>query len=312
MPYPIERGESRRRAGPLVPSFLRRVGGLLETTPPAVLGGVVAVLLVVVTILDVVTPPALAFGLFYIVPIILASCWLGPRAAVLSVLLAGLGMLLADSMGAAAGSVEPMTRYWNAGVRTLLFFVVAAIQSALCSSLAHERELARTDPLTGVANARFFNELAYREQRRARRYRTPLTVGYLDLNGFRQINEVQRRRAGDQVLVEVAAALAGSIREIDGVARIREDEFAILLPQADATGARIVFDRITEALEGVKTRWPIAWSVGVVTFPAPPDETDELLRSAERLMYSVKSAGGGIRFAAISPASTRVHSPFGI
>ncbi len=312
MPYPVERGETRGRAGPLVPSFLRRVGGLLETMQPAVLGGIVAVLLVAVTVLNVVTPPALAFGLFYIVPVILASCWLGPRAAVLSVLLAGIGMLLADAMGPAAGSTGAVARYWNAGAHTVLFFVVAAIQSALCSSLAHERELARTDSLTGVANARFFNELAYREQRRARRYRTPLTVGYLDLNGFRQINETQRRRTGDQVLVEVAAALAGSIREIDGVARIREDEFAILLPQADATGARIVFDRIGDALEAVKTRWPITWSVGVVTFPAPPDETDELLRSAERLMYSVKSAGGGIRFAAISPASTRVHSPFGI
>lgn len=309
MPYPIDRGDARNPSGPLVPAIVLRVGRFFGTLPEAAVGALVALLLVLVTVLDVVTGPELAVSVFYIVPVIIASCWLGARGALLSVLVAGTGVLLADVL---AGTVyaQAAARYWNALVLTGLFFVVAAIQTALCGALRYEREMSRTDALTGVANARYFFELAHREQRRARRYRTPLTVAYVDLNGFKAINDAHGHAVGDQVLREFAHALAASVREIDVVARVGGDEFVILLPQADAAGARIVMGRLGREIDQVRSRWPIAWSIGVVTFPAPPDDIEELVRAADRLMYSVKNAGGGVRFANISPASTKAHSPF--
>ncbi len=311
MPYPIDSSGARPPSGPLIPGFVLKIGRSVGALPQAIVGAVVAALLVLVTVIDTLTGPELAVSVFYLVPIVIASCWLGTRGALLSVLVAGVGVLLADVLGDAAYA-QPAARYWNAAVLTCVFFVVAAIQTALCSALRHERDLSRTDPLTGVANGRYFFELARREQRRARRYRTPLTVAYLDLNGFKAINDLHGHDTGDRVLTEVAHALAASVREIDGVARMGGDEFAILLPQADASGARIVLSRMAGELEKVRGRWPIAWSIGVVTFPVPPDDVEELVRAADRLMYSVKNAGGGIRFAAISPDSTKVHSPFGV
>lgn len=311
MPYPIDRGAARSPSGPLVPAFVLNAGRVVGSLPPAAIGAVVAVLLVLVTVLDAATGNELAVSVFYVVPIVIAACWLGVRGALLSVVVAGTGVVLADTLGGAAYA-HPATRYWNALMLTAVFFVVAAIQSALCIALHHERELSRTDGLTGVANSRYFMELARREQRRARRYRAPLTVAYVDLNDFSAINRTHGEEAGDQVLREVAHAIAASVREIDVVARMGDDEFAVLLPQADASGARIVLGRMEGELKQVSARWPVAWSIGVVTFPAPPDDVEELVRAASRLMHSVKSAGGGVRFAAISPASTQVHSPFGV
>lgn len=310
MPYPIERGSGRSRTGPLVPGFMRRLGAVLEAMPRRALGSIVALLLVLVTIIDVVTPPSVVVGVFYIVPIILASCWLGPRAAILSVIIGGLGVLLAQSLG--PGELVGLgTRIWNAAAHAILFFIVAAIQSSLCAALAHERELARTDPVTGVVNTRYFMQLAHREQRRARRYRTPVTVGYLCVEWNDGTADANDRRSAEQIATDVATALAACVREIDVLARTAAGEFAILLPHADAQGARIVFERVNDTLEQVRTRRPIRWSAGVVTFSVPPDETDELVRAAERLMFSVRSAGGGIRYAAISPESVQAHSPFG-
>ncbi|MGH7507260.1 MAG: GGDEF domain-containing protein, partial [Longimicrobiales bacterium] len=250
MPYPIDRGGARVPSGPLVPAFVLGIGRAVGSLPPAAIGAIVAVLLVLVTVLDATTGTELAVSPFYIVPIVIASCWLGVRGALLSVLVAGTGVLLADTLGDSVYA-HPATRYWNAVMLTAVFFVVAAIQSALCSALRHERELSRTDALTGVANARYFTELARREQRRARRYRTPLTVAYVDLNDFAAINRMHGVDTGDQVLREVAHAIAASVREIDVVARMGDDEFTILLPQADAAGARIVLGRMEGELEQV-------------------------------------------------------------
>lgn len=311
MPYPIERGGGRSRKGPLVPAFMRRLGATLEAMPRRLLGVIVALLLLLVTTVDVLTPASVVIGVFYVIPIIIASCWLGPRAAVLSVLVASIGVMLAQSVGPGTEVLSPGTRIWNSFAQAILFFTVAAIQSSLCAALAHERELARTDPVTGVANERYFMQLAYREQRRSRRYRTPLTVGYVGIEWVDPEPEGNRRRKTEDLAVDVAAALASCVREIDVLARMGPGEFAVLLPHADGQGARIVFERLNDSLEGVRTRWPVRWNIGVVTFPAPPDQTEELVRAAERLMHSVRSAGGVIRYAAISPASVQAHSPFG-
>lgn len=309
MPYPIER-PSARLPGPHVPAIITRLGRMLEQLPPRTLAALAALLLAFISWLDIVTGPELAFSIFYLAPIVLASWYLRWAHAVVFVAASGALWLLADQL---AGSVyaQPGTAWWNTAVRTSVFLVVAFIVTALKNALEHERELARTDMLTGVANSRYFFELARREQRRARRYRSPITIAYLDLDGFKQINDRRGHDAGDEVLTLVAGAVAESVREIDVVARLGGDEFVVLLPQADAEGARIVMDRMLSELAKVTAAgWEVAWSIGVATFATPPDDVEDLVRAADRLMYSVKHAGGGVRFAAISPDAVEVPAPF--
>lgn len=310
MPYPVDRRGARPSLGPFVPAVVVHAARGIGALPAPLTAAIVAGALVAVTVLDVVTGPDLAVSLFYVLPIIVAAGYLTPRGAALSVVLAGLGVLLAEYR-TGIGHSDGLTPWWNAFTRFLIFAMIGLVVSALRAAVEHERELARTDALTGVANARHFFELARREQRRARRYRTPLTIAYVDLDAFKSINDRHGHDVGDRVLCATADALAVSVREIDVVARIGGDEFALLLPQADAAGARIVMERVEAELGTIRAEGePVRWSIGVVTFPAPADDVEDLLRASDRLMYSVKQGGGGMRFATIAPASTRAHSPF--
>src|SRR5690606_41993970 len=96
-------------------------------------------------------------------------------------------------------------------------------------------------------------QLAYREQRRSRRYRTPLTVGYVCFDWLDE-QEASRQKRGD-LAVDVTAALAEGVRGIDAVARMGPGEFAGPRPHGDAQGARLVFERDGGGLEEDRTRW---------------------------------------------------------
>jgi GGDEF domain-containing protein len=101
-----------------------------------------------------------------------------------------------------------------------------------------EREeiLARTDPLTEVANSRYLYTLAEMEIERLSRYEHPFTVAYMDIDNFKEINDRFGRRAGDELLCLVASTMQNNLRITDTVARLGGDEFIILLPETKGRG----------------------------------------------------------------------------
>jgi diguanylate cyclase (GGDEF)-like protein/PAS domain S-box-containing protein len=160
------------------------------------------------------------------------------------------------------------------------------------------RKLAYRDDLTGLPNRislldRFQLELAH-----ARRGRTGLGVMYLDLDGFKGVNDVHGHEAGDHVLKVTARRLASTLRAGDTVARLGGDEFVLLLPAvSSADEARRVGEKLVAVLEQ-----PIEWqgvplhvsaSIGLALSPQDGDEPETLLRRADKAMYRAKSAGQG-------------------
>lgn len=129
--------------------------------------------------------------------------------------------------------------------------------------------------------------------RLAARHGHPMTIGYLDLDGFKGVNDRLGHGGGDWVLKEVAAALTGRMRASDIVARLGGDEFAILLPETGAAGARIFFREMRESLVGLSARnhWQVGFSIGVAVFPAAPANSEAAIRRADDLMYRVKNSG---------------------
>src|SRR5690606_17614622 len=125
-------------------------------------------------------------------------------------------------------------------------------------------ELASTDPLTGIFNRRHFLDLADREVKRARRYRRPLAALYLDLNGLRALNDSHSQAAGDTVLQAVAVRLQGTVRDIDLLGRIGEDEFAALRIEGDQAAADYVAARCERSLADT----PIATMAGPLSITA--------------------------------------------
>ena len=165
----------------------------------------------------------------------------------------------------------------------------------LALALDNEKSLSRSDHLTHLANRRAFEESLDMECKRSRRYNRPITLVYMDLDDFKQVNDGRGHQTGDQVLAAVAEALRSSLRATDTVARLGGDEFAILLPETDAQVAPVIMKKLNAVLQGLvqRTRWPVGFSFGVVSFPAPLDSPEAMLAVADKLMYEAKRTGKG-------------------
>jgi diguanylate cyclase (GGDEF)-like protein/PAS domain S-box-containing protein len=158
--------------------------------------------------------------------------------------------------------------------------------------LAH---LVSHDHLTGLFNARHFEEALTQETKLAARYGHGGAVLLLDLDHFKQVNDRFGHHAGDDLLKVVAVALQGRVRDTDVLARLGGDEFAIILPQVDAAQAGVVADGIIEALRerlaSVADDQPLATvSIGVALFDGLTNVG--VLAAADLAMYAAKRAGG--------------------
>jgi diguanylate cyclase (GGDEF)-like protein len=166
--------------------------------------------------------------------------------------------------------------------------------------LEHERAMSRTDYLTGAVNNRAFYETALAEITRMSRDKTPLTTVYMDLDNFKEINDVYGHTTGDLLLQTVAEFLLINLRRTDVVARLGGDEFVILLPNTGQEAARKVIPKIMERLNDrmKDNNWQTTFSVGMLTSTLPPRTADVMISLADNLMYDVKKSGrNGIRYA---------------
>jgi len=168
-------------------------------------------------------------------------------------------------------------------------------QEQLEVSLQKERDLARQDPLTGLANRRAFLETAEDEKERSRRYHHCFNIAYIDLDGFKKVNDTLGHAVGDAVLRQVAKTLRANLRSTDAVARLGGDEFAILLVETDAASAEKVLRKLHSLLRtAMKANgWNVDFSIGLASYLCPPESIDNIIRTADGLMYSVKARGKG-------------------
>ena len=182
---------------------------------------------------------------------------------------------------------------WNTVLRLGFYLVVVWLGSTLKRAFTINRELARTDYMTGAVSVRYFYELAQIEIGRAQRYRRPFTLAYIDLDNFKTVNDRLGHSTGDRVLCAVTEGICRQIRPADTLARLGGDEFALLLPETDGDAARMVINRIHACLvdEMARNGWMVTFSVGVVTFTQVPKTVDAMVKMADNAMYSVKAAG---------------------
>jgi diguanylate cyclase (GGDEF)-like protein len=120
-----------------------------------------------------------------------------------------------------------------------------------------------------------------------------LSLGYIDLDGFKGVNDRLGHSVGDQVLKAVAATLTTRLRSSDIGARLGGDEFAVLLPETDISGAQTFFTELHDSLLKLANlnHWPIGFSIGVAVFYSPEKSIDDAIQCADALMYKVKNSG---------------------
>jgi len=153
---------------------------------------------------------------------------------------------------------------------------------------------AATDPLTGLYNRRLFEEYFEKELNRARRYDLSLALIVLDLHMFKDVNDRYGHPRGDEVLRLAASTLRHSMRTSDFAFRIGGDEFALLLPQADAEQAATLGRRIrinfAAVMQPHRMDFPLALDYGLAVYPQDGDQTSVLMKVADDRLYEMKYA----------------------
>ena len=187
-------------------------------------------------------------------------------------------------------------------MESLLMPAGAALDTALM--LKRTEALSVTDDLTRLYNSRYLFLVLRRETKLASRSGRPLSLLFLDLDGFKSINDSHGHLAGSRALVEAAGVIRGSARETDIVARFGGDEFALILPDTGSPGALAVAERIRDRiarqsfLAADSLNIHLTASVGVATLPDVAGTADELVGAADAAMYLVKDRGkNGIQVA---------------
>lgn len=286
----------------------RRVHELLRQQKWAV-GAVTAILIVLLAVLDQVTGYELSFSIFYLVPTSIAA-WYGGR----SMGYAASALSAAAWFGVEKISAVPYSQawilYWNAAVRFLFFIIVAWLIAELHATLRRHQQLAKTDNLTGLLNRAGFIAHAAPVIASASRYGHPTSLAYIDLDGFKAINDSLGHARGDDVLKVVAQRLLTSSRESDVVARLGGDEFAVLLPSTGLDGARSFFSKLQGLLyeESRQHGWQaLGFSIGAIVFERGPPPLGDALRLADELMYRAKRSDGILVEAAHPAAGTHFH-----
>ena len=158
------------------------------------------------------------------------------------------------------------------------------------------REQAVHDPLTGLYNRRYLDEIAGRELTRARREKTPVTLAVLDIDHFKGINDRYGHQGGDRVLVELAELLRAHIRSTDIACRIGGEEFLLLLPNLPLRAAIERAERLRQAFAALPVHfdeWTLraTLSIGLAGYPDHGDTVDFLIRAADEALYEAKRRG---------------------
>jgi diguanylate cyclase (GGDEF)-like protein len=204
--------------------------------------------------------------------------------------------------------VPRMSESMLRAVRVLLEPASVALDNALL--LKRAEALSVTDDLTHLYNSRYLNLVLRRETKRASRSGRPLSLLFIDLDGFKAVNDTHGHLFGSRALVEAAAVIRSSARETDVVSRFGGDEFALILPDTGGEGAFAVGERIRERIAAHKflsddnLNLHLTASVGVATLPDVAASADELVQAADKAMYRVKDSGKNGILVAIDPADT--------
>ncbi len=172
--------------------------------------------------------------------------------------------------------------------------LVARLRRWLNSSLSDLTDRARLDSLSGLLNRRALEERAAIELARRRRDQSSVGMLIVDIDGFKAINDTSGHIAGDEIICKVARVLEDETREVDVVARVGGDEFAILLPGASTVATAAIAERLRDAVHEALAEHAGAGgiSIGVAVGPNAGDTLEDLWQVADGAMYQAKRGGG--------------------
>ncbi len=250
---------------------------------------VIIFLIAIVGIADYYTGDKIDTCVFYIIPMFIATWSMGLVAGLIVCFFCVIIMIITNVL-LVQYKISMFIVYWNEAIRSTFFLILIFLLARLKSILGHEKRMARVDFLTQTANTRSFYEFIQYEIDRSQRYHYPISFIYMDIDNFKDINDRFGHIVGDNFLKAVAKIIKKNIRTNDIVARLGGDEFGILLPETNTQQLKIVSQKIYKLLLAQRKRTFkfITFSLGGVTCQGTTCSINELIKRADKLMYSVK------------------------
>ena len=244
---------------------------------------------------DYLTGAHVSVMLLYAVPILLSARFCGRTEGIIVAASAAICWFIVNFFAQHSGSSEAVLS-WNAFSRFGLFALLAytvSLQVALKNALLREKLRADTDKLTGLLNKGAFRERVEEEMDRAKRYHHPLSLAFMDLDNFKQVNDAHGHTRGDKLLQLVSETIEHTIRKTDIAGRIGGDEFALCFPETGPDHIRDAIEKLLKNMDIVTSQsgWQVTSSIGVTTYVEIRDTYDAMLGKADKLMYIAKEKG---------------------
>jgi diguanylate cyclase (GGDEF)-like protein len=273
----------------------KRHTDLLDTAKSGIVPNVSLLFLVfflvaIIGICDYKTEEQISFYIFYSLPIFIASWYIGGWAGIIASLSSSLAWWIVDLKNI---ETPQLLNYVDAMIRLVYFAGISLIISFLRISILREKHFADTDFLTGLPNRRTFIDRATLEIEKAKKYGRSTTVAYIDLDNFKAVNDQHGHARGDKLLKEIASAIKDDVRPSDIVARMGGDEFLVLFPNTSESEGLFALTHLQHRLKKIAEdhKLQVTSTIGAVTFNNVSSSPEELIKAADRIMYSGKQAG---------------------
>lgn len=254
--------------------------------------GLGVLLSISITIIRYVTGPQFQIGQFYIIPIIIVTWYVNRDAAALLATLSIFFWVIFDFL-----TLKTITTSFAPGLNEIFRLITFILIILLIDNYKHKiltlTELSVTDPLTKLFNRRAFLKQVELELERSKRYDHELSLIYIDIDNFKEINDKFGHNIGDKLLVEISEIFMNHTRNTDMIGRMGGDEFCILLPETPLESSQLVFDKLNSSVEDLvkKRRWFISLSAGITDLYDDKLDSDGFVTAADELMYKAKHGG---------------------
>jgi diguanylate cyclase (GGDEF)-like protein len=276
---------------------LRRVTE--EDLAPVVIGSFALELLA--GMVDHALPHQSTVWVLHFVPIALLTWYCGRFCGLLLVIVGFAATVVRWRLQEAPGPLL-IGGYAEVALREALLLGAVMLTAQVRATTRRAVAPVRTDTSTGLANSRALFELAGREIDRAQRYERCFTLAYVGVDSLPAIRQRAGREAAEELLRQVAHRIQSSLRTVDVVARLRTQEFALLLPETDVEAARVVLGRIERGIDATLTEaghTPVAVNIGAVTWIQAGISVEALHQRAYQLLHAARQGAERVEHVAL-------------
>jgi diguanylate cyclase (GGDEF)-like protein len=269
-----------------------RISSYIESKPKRLITLLGLLCVSLIGVIDYLTRWELQLSYLYIFPIVLVSWFVNKRTGILVVTYCAWFWFISGRLEGVKQS-SAMIAVWNTSTTAGVLIAFVYIVARLRSKFDRISDVANKDFLTGLPNARAFYELAAHEMKKAFGLE-PLALAYIDVEGFKWINQRFGYATGDQMLCSIAQTILQGVVRKDLVGRIGGTAFAILMPNTSSDGAHFILEKIHDELKNERRRYaqPVNVFISAVACTKAPRSVAQLMHQAETSMTRMKGNEG--------------------